>query len=172
MNQSDPGNPSRNDWRRLICRYYDACSAGDAAGIAATTSEDVVHYFLAPNTGSQAVRGGEHLGRYWRKVQRGIDARWIVDHLLIDGNEAVIEWTMFWTRPETSERVATRGSEWFVIRDGAIAEIRSYYQLRDGTSELDGFDYNARGYSHVGAERAAAHPVSFRGPQARWVETT
>ena len=52
----------------LIARYYDACSSGDADGVSATTTADVVHYFLAPNPGSTPVRGGEHLGRYWRKV--------------------------------------------------------------------------------------------------------
>ena len=63
----------------------------------ATTTADVVHYFLAPNPGSTPVRGGEHLGRYWRKVHAMIGAVWVVDHGIAQGDEAVTEWSMFWT---------------------------------------------------------------------------
>jgi ketosteroid isomerase-like protein len=33
----------------LIAQYYDACSTGDTDGVIATTTSDVVHYFLSPN---------------------------------------------------------------------------------------------------------------------------
>jgi ketosteroid isomerase-like protein len=130
----------------LIARYYDGCTAGDLDKLRATLHPDVVHYFLAPNPGSTPVVGAEHLARYWRKVARMIDARWVVDHVLDGGAEAVIEWTMTWRPGGDGERIATRGAEWFVLRDGLIAEIRSYYQQRPETTELDGFPYAARGY--------------------------
>ena len=115
---------------RLIRRYYDGCTAGDLEELRATLHPDVVHYFLAPNPGSTPVAGAEHLARYWRKVTRMIDARWVVDHVLARDDEAVIEWTMWWRPRGGPERIATRGAEWFVLRDGLIAEIRSYYQQR------------------------------------------
>ena len=34
--------------------------------------------------------------------------------------EAVIEWTLFWTPPDTGVRVATRGAEWYVFEGGLI----------------------------------------------------
>ena len=40
-----------------------------------------------------------------------------------------------------------RGSEWYVMRDGVIAEIRAYFlhdDLKD--TELTGFPYPDRGY--------------------------
>ena len=150
----------RDDILALLRRYYDACTAGDADGVAATTTGDVVHYFLAPNVGSRPVAGAEHLGRYWRKVQALIDARWVVDHLVADGDEAVIEWTMFWTPQGSPHRVATRGAEWFLLRNGRIAEIRSYYRQEPATTELDGFPYADRGYSHHGCERSAIHAAA------------
>lgn len=129
-----------------ITRYYDGCSTGDVDLMTSTLDADVVHWFLAPNPGSAAVRGGEHLARYWRKVQAMIDARWVVDHCLAGDGEAVIEWTMFWS--SNGVRVATRGAEWFTFSpDGLIREIRSYYQQRPETTELDGFPYAGRGYS-------------------------
>jgi ketosteroid isomerase-like protein len=132
----------------VVRRYYDGCSAGDVEEMRATLTDDVVHYFLAPNPGSAPVRGGEHLARYWRKVAGMIGARWVVDHGLVGEREAVIEWTMFWRPQGGTSRVATRGAEWFVFAaDGRIAEIRSYYQQQPKTTELDGFPYAARGYS-------------------------
>jgi len=129
-----------------ITRYYDGCSTGDVDAMVSTLDADVVHWFLAPNPGSAPVRGAEHLARYWRKVTRMIDARWVVDHCLAGDGEAVIEWTMYW-RPRGG-RVATRGAEWFTFSDaGLITEIRSYYQQRPETTELDGFPYAERGYA-------------------------
>jgi ketosteroid isomerase-like protein/uncharacterized protein YndB with AHSA1/START domain len=147
------------DHAALIVRYYDACSAGDLDALLGTLHPEMVHYFLAPNPGSRPVAGAEHLARYWRKVAPAIQARWVVDHLVADGDRAVIEWTMFWVPRDSAggERIATRGSEWFEVRDGLIAEIRSYYQQRDTTTELDGFPYSERGYSDLGAEHSVIH---------------
>jgi ketosteroid isomerase-like protein len=129
-----------------ITRYYEGCSTGDVDLMLTTLDAGVVHWFLAPNPGSAPVRGGEHLARYWRKVQRMIDARWVVDHCLAGEGEAVIEWTMYWRSAE--HVVATRGAEWFTFSAaGLITEIRSYYQQHEVTTELDGFPYGQRGYS-------------------------
>ncbi|MBV9195860.1 MAG: nuclear transport factor 2 family protein [Solirubrobacterales bacterium] len=141
----------------LIARYYDACSRGDAEGVAAAVCDDVVHWFLAPNLGSRPVRGAEHLGRYWRKVQRSIAALWVVDRGIAHGEKAVIEWSMFWCPPAQTRRVVTRGAEWFVLRGGRIAEIRSYYRQDSHDTELEGFPYEVRGYSVHGSERSARH---------------
>lgn len=139
------------DKHALISRYYAACSAGDVDALVQTLCEDVTHYFLAPNPGSAPVSGALHLAHYWRKVQARIDGTWVVDHIIGDGDEAVIEWTLYWTTP-AGERVATRGAEWYEFSDGRIGEIRAYYQQPPHTTELDGFDYAGRGYSRVGRE--------------------
>jgi ketosteroid isomerase-like protein len=144
-------------WRDLLARYYDGCTQGNVPLMMQTLDPEVVHWFLAPNVGSRPVRGAEHLARYWRKVARMIEGRWVIDHLCAMEQQAVIEWTMFWRPPGKDERVATRGCEWFTLRDGRIVEIRSYYQQRPETSELDGFPYAQRGYSVPGAERSALH---------------
>ena len=144
-------------WTTLISRYYDGCSSGDVDLMMQTLHPDVVHWFLAPNTGSQAVAGAEHLARYWRKVTAMLRARWVVESICATGEQAVIEWTMWW-QPAGGERVATRGAEWFTCAGGLIGEIRSYYQMRPVTTELDGFPYAGRSYSTPGAERSRIHP--------------
>jgi len=145
-------------WTALVSRYYDGCSAGDIDLMLQTLHPDVVHWFLAPNNGSTAVAGAEHLARYWRKVTGMLQARWVVDSICATPGQAVIEWSMWWRPDGARERVATRGAEWFTCEDGLIREIRSYYQLRSGTTELDGFPYAERGYSVPGAERSEIHP--------------
>jgi ketosteroid isomerase-like protein len=142
---------------RTISRYYDGCSTGDVDLMMETLHPDVVHYFLAPNLGSEPVAGNEHLARYWRKVTGMIQATWVVDHIVEQGDEAVIEWTMFWV-PPSGETVATRGAEWFrFAADGRITEIRSYYQQRPETTELDAFPYPERGYSSLSDRSSSIH---------------
>ena len=154
-------------WTTLITRYYDGCSAGDVELMVQTLHPDVVHWFLAPNTGSKAVEGAEHLARYWRKVAGMLQARWVVESICATPEQAVIEWSMWWLPEGATERVATRGAEWFTCEDGRIREIRSDYQLRPETTELDGFPYAARGWSVPGAERSTVHPdAGSSGPSA------
>ena len=154
-NSSNPNDD--NGSLSLITHYYNGCTAGDLDMLHSTLHQDVVHYFLAPNVGTKPVKGREHLARYWRKVTRMIDARWVVDHAVTMGEEAVIEWTMFSRPAPNAQRIATRGAEWFVFRDGLIFEIRSYYQQRNESTELDAFDYAGRGYSALNSERSAMH---------------
>ncbi|MEZ5236597.1 MAG: nuclear transport factor 2 family protein [Acidimicrobiales bacterium] len=147
--------------RQRIVDYYAACNRGDVEALAALFTEDVVHYFLAPNLAPRPVAGREHLAHYWRKVQAAFDGCWVVDHLVADAEagEAVIEWTLFWTPPQTGERVATRGAEWYVFDGELIKEIRAYYRQETATSELEGFPYAERGYSLPGAERSVLQPA-------------
>ncbi|QNG38765.1 nuclear transport factor 2 family protein [Geodermatophilaceae bacterium NBWT11] len=145
-------------WTALVSRYYEGCSAGDVDLMITTLHPDVVHWFLAPNTGSAAVTGAEHLARYWRKVTGILQARWVVDSICATPEQAVIEWSMWWLPQGATERVATRGAEWFTCADGLIHEIRSYYQMHPATTELDGFPYAARGYSVPGSEHSTIHP--------------
>lgn len=164
---STPAQPEPS-WLPLIVRYYDACTHAAVDELMEVLHPEVVHWFLAPNTGSRAVRGNEHLARYWRKVAGMIDAVWVVDSIVESGERAVIEWTMFWhpagTPPDT--RVATRGSEWFDMLDGRIHEIRSYYQQQPFSTELDGFPYAARRYSTLEQPSSSLHqpPTRPSGP--------
>jgi ketosteroid isomerase-like protein len=129
-----------------IRRYYDACNSGDAAGVAACCTDDVVHYFLA----TKPVQGDEHLGRYWCKVVQLVAAEWRVEHAIACDDEAVIEWSMQWTSGDNGRRYVWHGAEWYVFRDGLICEIRAYYDHRNEDTGLVGFPYAQRGYTVTG----------------------
>jgi len=143
----------------VIRRYYDACSSGDIEALMQTLDPAVTHYFLAPNPGSTPIAGSAHLAHYWRKVRALIDGRWVIDAIVGEGDEAVIEWTLFWLPPASHERIATRGAEWYRFHGDRIAEIRAYYQQVDRSSELDGFDYLERGYARLGHEASSLHSI-------------
>ncbi len=142
----------------LIEAYYEGCSTGDVEAMLSTLHADVTHYFLSPNVGDTPVSGAEHLANYWRKVKLRIHGRWVVDHIIAEADEAVIEWSLYWTTEE-AERVATRGAEWYRFEAGLIREIRAYYQQLPVTSELRDFDYAGRDYSLVDGETGHAQPI-------------
>jgi ketosteroid isomerase-like protein len=118
-----------------IRTYYRGCSSGDAALMTSVLAPDVVHYF----TGADPVRGAEELAAYWV---------WTVDRAMVDGDEAVIEWSMFVSFLDDRPGQRLRGAEWYTFRDGRIAEVRAYYRWIPGepVSELNGFPYAERGY--------------------------
>src|SRR5215475_1796859 len=119
-----------------IKRYYDGCNTAD-----------VVHYF----THHKPIRGAEALALYWAKMQPRVGGMWTVDHALVQADEAVIEWTMQWTPPGQKKPQLIRGAEWYVFRDGRIAEIRAYYlnprlPYMFTNFELEDFLYAKRDY--------------------------
>ena len=146
-----------NGYRDLVVRYYDACNAADVDGLLAVFAPEMTHYFLAPNPGCTALRGAQTVAETIAKLQRSYEGVWVVDHYLGDGDEAVIEWTLYWTSSKTGERIATRGAELYRFRDGLITEVRAYYRQRHESSELDGFDYAGHGYSLAENEASAIH---------------
>jgi hypothetical protein len=52
-----------------------------------------------------------------------------------------------YTLPSSGSRMIFRGTEWYVIRNQRIAEVRAYYQYDESRDcQLNGFPYADRGY--------------------------
>ena len=129
-----------------IRSYYEALNSGDAEAVAAHFTPDATHYYtrLGPH------EGAETIGRYAALAVESIEGHWTVENALEgEGDEAVIEWTMTWRDPKSGERRLDRGSEWFVFRDGKIAEVRAYHHggRKNPGGDLLGFDHQGRGYT-------------------------
>jgi hypothetical protein len=154
-----------------VRRYFDGCNSGDLDLLLSTLTPDVVHYFLPPQF--PPIKGAEHLAKYWRKYKAVLNPIWsirrlrsvhdgflsfgvryqterthiLIDHIIAQGIEVVSEWSCIWTPRGTETRLMSRGSEWYVMRDARIAEVRAYFmadELRN--TELAGFSYGGRGY--------------------------
>jgi ketosteroid isomerase-like protein len=127
-----------------IRSYYEALNSGDAERVASHFTEDATHYYtrLGPHEGAAAI------GENARWGVENLDGQWWLEHGIEDGDEAVIEWSMTWRDPRSQEKRINRGTEWFRLRDGKIAEIRAYHHgdRKNPTGELLGFDFAARGY--------------------------
>ena len=56
---------------------------------------------------------------------------------------------MTWRDPKSGEKRLNRGTEWFRLRDGRIAEVRAYHHggKKNPQGDLLGFDHKERGYT-------------------------
>lgn len=132
---------------RTIQRYYDACNAYSPEGLRAVLTDDMVHYWVD----HIPVSGGDSLASFAAKSASRTKGHWTLDKVLSNGDEAVAEWTMTWTPLGLERQELLRGTEWFIFRDGLIAEVRAYhcnFHLQDPRNfELRDFPYASRGYT-------------------------
>jgi len=129
----------------VVLKYFDGCNSGDLDVLLSTLDPDVVHYFLPARF--PPIYGAEHLAKYWRKFKNLLNPVWQIDHILARGDEVVSEWSCLWTPQGTPHKVMMRGTEWYVMRDGRIAEVRAYFLYDDSVdTQLAGFPYLARDY--------------------------
>jgi ketosteroid isomerase-like protein len=141
--------------------YYEALNSGDAERVAAHFTEDAVHYYtrLDPHEGAKTI------GRMTELAVQSIDAQWYVENAIEQGDQVAIEWTMTWRAPESGEKRLDRGTEWFQIRDGRIAEVRAYHHggKKNPQGDLLGFDHDGRGHTMLADWRAPAETAEQSG---------
>lgn len=128
-----------------IRSYYAALNTGDAEAVAAHFTDDATHYYtrLDPH------EGAETIGQMTDFAVKSIEAQWFVENAIEEGGQAAIEWTMTWRDPKSGEKRLDRGTEWFLFRDGLIAEVRAYHHggRKNPSGDLLGFDHAGRGYT-------------------------
>lgn len=106
-----------------------------------TPGQDWVEINIKP------IQGAQHLAKYWRKFKILLNPTWKIDHIVAQKDEVVSEWSCLWTPEGTDQRLMMRGSEWYRMREGRIAEVRAYFGYTDkANTELTGFPYGSRGY--------------------------
>ena len=129
----------------VVLKYFDGCNSGDLDDLLSTLDPDVIHYFLPHQF--KPIQGAQHLAKYWRKFKFLLNPTWKIDHIIAQNNEVVSEWSCLWTPEGTDLRTMMRGSEWYLMREDRIAEVRAYFGYSDKVNtELTGFPYSARDY--------------------------
>ena len=98
-----------------------------------------------------------------------IDGQWHLENAIEQGDQVVIEWTMTWRHPESGEGRLDRGTEWFLIRDGKIAEVRAYHHggPKNPQGDLLGFDHEGRGHTMLEDWKAPARLRSAEADRGR-----
>jgi hypothetical protein len=129
----------------VVLKYFDGCNTGNLEDLLGTLDPNVIHYFLPEQF--KPIQGAQHLAKYWRKFKNVLNPVWKIDHIIAQDDEVASEWSCCWTPEGTSLCLMMRGSEWYVMREGRIAEVRAYYSYSDKfNTELTGFPYLDRGY--------------------------
>jgi ketosteroid isomerase-like protein len=130
--------------KERVQAYYEDLNTGDAEAVVAHFTEDATHYYtrLSPHERAETIGGYAALG------VSTIDAQWYIENLIEQGNQVAIEWTMTWRDPKSGAKRLDRGTEWFLIRDDKIAEVRAYHHggKKNPQGDLLGFDHAGRGY--------------------------
>ena len=125
--------------------HYEALNTGDPERVAAHFTDDAVHYYtrLGPH------RGARTIGEHTKWAVENIAGQWKLENGIESGDEACIEWSMTWRDPKTGEPRLDRGTEWFLFRDGKIAEVRAYHHSdeQNRSGDLLGFDHAGRGHT-------------------------
>jgi hypothetical protein len=137
------------EMERTMRAYFEACNDGDVERIASFFVEDGVHYF-PPGMYHGPFVGGRTIGERWAEAVEKLGSIWTVDSVMTDPEtaRAAMEWSHF----KTDGGTVLRGDEWYEFdpETGLIEEIRAYYASPQDDSldrlELEGFDYEKRGY--------------------------
>jgi len=130
---------------QVVRTYFDGCNSGDIDLLMSTCAPEVNHYFLPSSFAP--IEGAEALAQYWRWWKENLDPIWAHDHMIAMGDEVVAEWSLIYTPSGTSERLINRGTEWYVMRDSRIVEVRAYFIASSKYSiQLATFPYGERGY--------------------------
>lgn len=143
--------------------YYQALNSGDADAVSAHFTDDAVHYYtrLGPH------EGAETIGSYAAIGVESIDAQWYIENAIEQDDQVVIEWTMTWRASDSGAQRLDRGTEWFLIRGGKIAEVRAYHHggKKNPQGDLLGFDHKRRGYTMLEDWKAPAGTHASRADQ-------
>jgi ketosteroid isomerase-like protein len=126
--------------------YYRDLNTGDPEKVARHFQRDAHHYYtrLGPN------RSAREIGELTEQGVKHLDASWHLEHAIEQGKEVVIEWTMLWRDPRhDGVKRLDRGTEWFRVQDGLIAEVRAYHHsdAKNRQGNLLDFDHAGRDYT-------------------------
>ncbi|MEL6266115.1 MAG: ketosteroid isomerase-related protein [Pseudomonadota bacterium] len=135
---------TRSAAEALVARYYAAFNAGDTDAMLASVAEDLRHDVNegAPRIGREAFAAfNAHMTRCYR--ERLEDIVVMTD---ATGTRAAAEFTVHGTYLATDEGLPEAAGQTYVlpagaffeVRDGLIARVTTYYNLRDWIAQVSG----------------------------------
>jgi len=139
-------SPAQQQAIALVRAYYDAFNRGDWAGMLAHLSADVAHDL------NQGVRenGKDAFAAFLQRMEASYreQLRDVVVMASTDGTRAAAEYAVHGEYhhtdeglpPATGQRYVLPGGAFFDIRDGAIARVSNYYNLRDWIAQVGGWN--------------------------------
>ncbi len=105
--------------------FNDAFNAHDVDAILALMTDDCLFDDTRPAPDGSEVRGQEAMRAHWTAFfARSPQARFTTEELVATGDRCVTRWRYDWIRDGKVGHI--RGIDLFCVRDGRVAEKRSY----------------------------------------------
>lgn len=122
MSATDPVSLSTID---TIDRFNDAFNRHDVDAIMSLMTDDCLFDDTRPAPDGTAYHGADAVRDRWHALfERSPHARFETEEMIAMGEHCVVRWVYHWLREGTAGHV--RGVDVFRVRDGRVAEKRSY----------------------------------------------
>ena len=107
----------------VVCRFGGAFEAGDVPAVMSLMTADCLFESTAPPDGV-SYRGQAQVARAWEEFFAHSDgATFVTESVFGSGDRVVVQWRYDWSGDNPGH---VRGVDLFTVRDGYIAEKRSY----------------------------------------------
>jgi steroid delta-isomerase-like uncharacterized protein len=115
--------------RDLLSRYYrEVWEGGDVAALDRFLADDYVDHDPSPGFGSDK-EGAKRIAAAVTNSMK--DGHLTIRDVIVEGDRAAAHWTHTWTQtgdflgmvPADGRRIQLRGHDFFLVRDGRIAEV-------------------------------------------------
>jgi ketosteroid isomerase-like protein len=122
----------------LVRRYFRECvepASGPAVDLALETVDDVLSadfvMYYNNEIESEARRGRERHKEFLVEHARVFpDDRWTVEAILADEEMVACRWRIEASHAATGNRVDVRAADFYVVRDGQLAELRRFLDFK------------------------------------------
>jgi ketosteroid isomerase-like protein len=106
-------------------RFNEAFNRHDVPAVMALMTDDCVFDSTRPPPDGERLEGQAAVRAFWEAFfQRSPDARFEAEEVFACGDRCVVRWVYHWVRDGRPGHV--RGVDLFRVRDGRVAEKRSY----------------------------------------------
>jgi ketosteroid isomerase-like protein len=120
-----PADPAGRPALAVVEAWNAAFNCHDIAAVMALTTEDCIFDSTRPAPDGELVRGHAAVRAFWEAFfARSPQARFETEEVFAAGDRVVVRWTYHWVRDGQPGHV--RGVDIFRVRDGKVAEKRSY----------------------------------------------
>jgi ketosteroid isomerase-like protein len=108
-----------------VDRFNDVFNRHDVAGIMAAMTDDCLFENTAPGPDGERFEGQASVGAFWERFfAASPNARFESEEIFAAGDRCVVRWVYHWDNAGDTGHV--RGVDLFRVRDGKVAEKRSY----------------------------------------------
>ena len=106
-------------------RFNEAFNQHDIDGVMRLMTDVCIFDSTRPPPDGERIEGQADVRAFWAAFfQRSPHARFETEEIIATGDRCVVRWTYYWIRDGVPGHV--RGVDLFRVRDGKVAEKRSY----------------------------------------------